>query len=44
MTCTKRVVFMGKKGVVSIPAKFLVQSVLHASLKQEKLYKEYWNV
>ena len=43
MTYTKRVVFMGKKGVVSIPTKFLVQSVLHSSLKQEKLYAEYWN-
>lgn len=43
MTYTKRVVFMGKKGVASIPAKFLVQSVLHSSLKQEKLYAEYWN-
>ena len=43
MTYTKRVVFMGKKGVVSIPAKFLAQSVLQSSLKQEKLYAEYWN-
>lgn len=42
MTYTKRVVFMGKKGVVSIPAKFLVQSVLHSSLKQYNLYEEYW--
>ena len=42
MTSTKRVVFMGKKGVVSIPAKFLVQSVLHSSLKQYSLYEEYW--
>ena len=43
MNYAKRVVFMGKNGVVSIPAKFLVQSVLHSSLKQEKLYAEYWN-
>ena len=42
MSCTKRIVFVGKKGVVSIPAKFLVQSVLHSSLKQYKLYEEYW--
>lgn len=42
MSYTKRVVFVGEKGVVSIPAKFLVQSVLHSSLKQYKLYEEYW--
>ena len=42
MTYTKRVVFMGKKGVVSIPTKFLVQSVLYSSLKQYNLYEEYW--
>lgn len=43
MNYTKRVVFTGKNGVVSIPAKFLVQSMLYSSLKQENLYAEYWN-
>ena len=42
MTYTKRVVFMRKNGVACVPAKFLVQSVLHSSLKQYKLYEEYW--
>lgn len=36
---TKKVVVQGKKGSYNIPVKFLKQQ----PIKQEKLYKEYWN-
>lgn len=35
----KKIFVQGKKGSYSIPAKFLKQQ----PVKQEKLYKEYWN-
>lgn len=35
----KKIVVQGKKGSYNIPVKFLKQQ----PVKQEKLYKEYWN-
>ena len=39
-TQNKRIVVKGKKGSYTIPSKLLKQQ----SVKQEKLYEEYWNV
>lgn len=39
-TQNKRIVVKGKKGSYNVPVKFLKQQ----PVRQEKLYKEYWNV